>query len=97
MVAVLELPTNTTDADTAQPELNHDEIERRAYFRYLDRGCEDGLALDDWIAAETELRQENALHPAIRTDLTERGAESSGHAIRQKRLIHNRHPAQISK
>ena len=30
----------------------------RAYFHYLDRGRVDGLALEDWLAAEIELREE---------------------------------------
>jgi Protein of unknown function (DUF2934) len=38
--------------------LDHEELERRAYFHYLDRGCADGLALEDWLAAESELREE---------------------------------------
>jgi len=38
--------------------LDHEELERRAYFHYLDRGCVDGLALEDWLAAESELREE---------------------------------------
>ena len=37
------------------------KVEERAYYRYLERGRTDGLALDDWLAAETELhlRPEN--------------------------------------
>jgi hypothetical protein len=58
MAAVLELPTDTARTDSTSPEPDHQEIERRAYFRYLDRGNADGFAFDDWIAAETELRQE---------------------------------------
>lgn len=39
-------------------ELDHEELERRASCHYLNRGCVDGLALEDWLAAETELRDE---------------------------------------
>jgi len=31
------------------------QIQVRAYEIYLNRGCEDGHALEDWLAAETEL------------------------------------------
>ena len=33
------------------------DIARRAYDRYLARGCEPGRALDDWLDAERELQQ----------------------------------------
>jgi len=32
-----------------------EEIELRAYEIYLKRGGKDGNAIDDWLAAETEL------------------------------------------
>jgi hypothetical protein len=43
----------------------HDEIEKRAYELFLERGVdsnapEDGHALKDWLIAETELEQEYA-------------------------------------
>ena len=36
---------------------NRNEIEERAYFRYVERGRADGEATDDWLVAETELRE----------------------------------------
>ena len=39
----------------------HSEIEMRAYYRYLERGCLDGFDLDDWLAAEAELRPDYAV------------------------------------
>jgi hypothetical protein len=39
-----------------QAETNRDQIEERAYFRYVERGRADGKALDDWLVAETEIR-----------------------------------------
>jgi Protein of unknown function (DUF2934) len=39
----------------AQAEPNRDQIQERAYFRYVERGRVDGRALDDWLAAETEI------------------------------------------
>ena len=38
-----------------QAEPNRDQIQERAYFRYVERGRVDGRALDDWLAAETEI------------------------------------------
>ena len=38
------------------PESNFsEEIERRAYEIYIQRGQGDGYALDDWLRAESEL------------------------------------------
>jgi hypothetical protein len=34
-----------------------DEIRRAAYFRWVDRGCPQSDGLEDWLAAEAELRQ----------------------------------------
>ena len=31
-----------------------EQIEKRAYGLYLERGSEDGHALEDWLAAERE-------------------------------------------
>lgn len=35
-----------------------EQIEKRAYELYLARGCEPGKELDDWLAAEAELKLE---------------------------------------
>jgi hypothetical protein len=37
------------------PTPTHQEIEKRAYEIYLDQGCEQGHALEDWFAAEEQL------------------------------------------
>jgi len=36
------------------------EIASEAYIRYLNRGCEDGHALEDWLEAERSLRERYA-------------------------------------
>jgi hypothetical protein len=36
---------------------HRDEVQERAYYRYVERGRADGQALDDWLVAETEIRQ----------------------------------------
>ena len=44
---------------SVQPEPNlSEEIQRRAYELYVQRGQADGYALDDWLRAESELRTE---------------------------------------
>lgn len=50
----LEKPVASDFGRVAGP--TDDEIRMRAYFRYEDRGRTDGMADDDWFAAERELR-----------------------------------------
>jgi hypothetical protein len=40
----------------AEPELPREMIEVRAYELYLERGCAHGHHLEDWLAAERELK-----------------------------------------
>jgi len=39
---------------------SREEIERRAYEIYEERGCEGGRELEDWLAAERELSQRSS-------------------------------------
>ena len=41
---------------TTAQEPTHAQIQERAYYRYLERGRVDGSDLDDWFAAEADLR-----------------------------------------
>ena len=34
-----------------------EEIEQRAYEIYLERGCEEGRSMEDWLVAEKELAE----------------------------------------
>ncbi len=43
---------------------SRDEIERRAYELYEQRGCEDGHDEEDWFAAERELSEQPAAEPS---------------------------------
>ena len=53
-------PYNVTPAQ--QPNTNRQaEIARRAYELYLERGCANGQDLDDWLRAERELLDEEAV------------------------------------
>ena len=40
-------------------EPTHAEIELCAYYRYLERGLQDGFDRDDWLVAEAELRADS--------------------------------------
>ncbi len=42
----------------SEAEPNRDQIQERAYYRYVERGRADGKALDDWLIAETEIREQ---------------------------------------
>jgi hypothetical protein len=44
-------------AFAAPPEPTEADIRHRAYLRYLERGGDDGRAVDDWIYAEQELKK----------------------------------------
>jgi len=60
----LELHPNTVpshiDDTSANRAPNHDEIRRRAYEIYLERGVLPGQELEDWLQAEREI--ESAAH-----------------------------------
>jgi len=54
-----EFEEKRTDAETTvipAPQPTYQEIAARAYFRYMERGCVGGSALEDWLAAEAELQ-----------------------------------------
>lgn len=51
--------TARTNAARAVRDGASEEIEKRAYQRYCDRGCAPGRELEDWIAAERELLAEH--------------------------------------
>lgn len=50
-------------AQQESSSIAENDIARRAYDRYLARGCVPGRDLDDWLDAERELQQ--AAGPAI--------------------------------
>jgi Protein of unknown function (DUF2934) len=62
--ALATVPTATGEVpkwfETLAIEPSHEDIARRAYQLYEERGGEHGHDLDDWFQAERELR--NALH-----------------------------------
>jgi hypothetical protein len=54
---VLTMPSvESTIAVPIASGVTEDDIARRAFDLYCDRGCEDGHDLDDWLNAERQLR-----------------------------------------
>jgi len=47
-------------ADLYQDVPTRDQIQLRAYKLYLRRGGEDGRDVEDWLAAEAELRNQHS-------------------------------------
>ncbi|HXT72638.1 MAG TPA: DUF2934 domain-containing protein [Candidatus Angelobacter sp.] len=47
-------------ADLHQDVPTRNQIQLRAYELYLKRGGQDGRDVDDWLAAETELRNQHS-------------------------------------
>lgn len=50
-------PKVSRRATAQQPEITYDAIAARAYERFCERGFEHGHDVEDWLAAETDLRQ----------------------------------------
>ena len=46
-----------SSGDTTAADVDRERVAERAYELYLERGGGDGLAMEDWLAAERELRQ----------------------------------------
>ena len=62
----------------------HREIEVRAFFKFCERGCAHGHAIEDWLAAEHEVRgapEHSAAaaesHVGVATDSGHRGRNRS--------------------
>ena len=51
----LAAQTSGRKMSDAQQKATREEIEKRAYQLFEERGCRDGHALEDWIDAEREL------------------------------------------
>ena len=64
---ISEIQTTSTQAKTGEVSLGNstrdDEIRRRAYEIYLERGEQPGRELDDWLQAERELKRGMFLNP----------------------------------
>jgi len=49
-------PKRSRAKSAQSPEVDAESIARRAYERFLERGMTHGNDLEDWLAAERELR-----------------------------------------
>ena len=55
-------PPPSTTHQTTEPIIDlQEQIRRRAYELYEQRGRDDGHELDDWLQAESEVTQHNAM------------------------------------
>ena len=56
-----------TESESMASEPSEADIRLRAYWRYLERGRNDGMDFDDWLEAERELtaRANTARQPAV--------------------------------
>ena len=59
--------TPSATSPLAEPKTFEDQIRRRAYELYEDRGREDGYELEDWLRAEEEIKEMQARSAAVRT------------------------------
>jgi hypothetical protein len=55
-VATATAPQNV--GDTTAGNIDRERVARRAYELYLARGGGDGMAMEDWLAAERELQSD---------------------------------------
>jgi hypothetical protein len=64
---ITDLQATSTQAETGEVFVGHsardEEIRRRAYLIYLERGEQSGRELDDWLQAERELERGMFLNP----------------------------------
>lgn len=60
-----------------------EQIAQRAYQLYESRGCENGRDMEDWFAAESELRNQNAPVKPISSS-TDRSHTSSSSVSRRQ-------------
>jgi hypothetical protein len=61
---LLVVPTTKEVAMIESKEVSKENIARRAYELYTQRGCEPGKDVEDWVSAEKELAAEPNITPA---------------------------------
>jgi Protein of unknown function (DUF2934) len=52
-----ETSITVSNISVSSAEPSRDEVARLAYLYWLDRGCQNGFADEDWFRAEQQLRQ----------------------------------------
>ncbi len=68
---------STNSASPSDSHLQHEEIALRAYEFFLQRGCEHGRDLDDWLQAERELLGNHKKRPSRRSKSVSMGVTVS--------------------
>lgn len=72
---ITEIQATAIQAETGEVSIGNstrdEEIRRRAYEIYLERGEQPGRELDDWLQAERELKRGMFLNPACRSATTD--------------------------
>jgi hypothetical protein len=61
---LLVVPTTKEVAMIESKAVSKENIARRAYELYTQRGCEPGKDVEDWVSAEQELGAEPSVTPA---------------------------------
>ena len=59
--------TSSATSVLAKLQSVEDQVRRRAYELYEERGREDGHELEDWLRAEEEIKERQAWSAAVRT------------------------------
>jgi hypothetical protein len=57
----IDASSSATRSDSMGSEPSEEEIRKRAYQRYLERGARDGRHFEDWLEAEKELKANHAV------------------------------------
>jgi len=73
-------PEQSETADFARDPnsiLQHDQIAARAFQLWLERGCPEGSADEDWHRAEAELRVESRSNEPVRSSAGRAGSFQS--------------------
>jgi hypothetical protein len=70
------VPTTKEVAMIEAKELSKEVIAHRAYELFVQRGCEPGKDVDDWIRAEKELRSEVVVGP-VKTKSAQAGRNTN--------------------
>ena len=52
----------TQPSQAGKPAIPHEQIAKRAYLKWCQRGCKDGMHQQDWLEAEAELKAEMMGH-----------------------------------
>lgn len=79
------LPHTTVLETVAEIELPYEQISRRAYEIYVQRGAAPGRALDDWLEAERDVRRYRSPEARGRTESPDSQPDSQPDAASQVR------------